>query len=267
MRGVMRRLLSRWYHLVMGVAVGRYYCPVCQRRVFRFMPIDPGIVTGGKSVSRRKGSSVNEFLHAEQYSCPHCRASDRSRLYAVYVRDYLAQHAGNNAVFLDIAPVGSLSKYFKRIVPQHRGWSYVSLDLNIPTADIQADISAMPAVESDSVDFFICSHVLEHVPDDKAAMRELYRILRPSGAGIAMVPINLGVHQTDEDPSVTDPEERIRRFGQHDHVRRYAKTDFIARLEQAGFRVCLLGMEHFGNDLYRRLGLKSNSLLYIVHKD
>ena len=87
----------------------------------------------------------------------------------------------------------------------------------------------------ESIDLTLCSHVLEHVPDDRTAMSELLRVLRPGGHALVMVPLTRA--PTDEDPTITDPEERRRRFGQADHVRRYNAQDVGARLVDAGFRV------------------------------
>jgi ubiquinone/menaquinone biosynthesis C-methylase UbiE len=86
----------------------------------------------------------------------------------------------------------------------------------------------------DSFDIVYCSHVLEHVDDDRRAMRELCRVLRPDGWAILMVPIT--TDRTVEDPSISDPQERLRLFGQKDHVRRYG-PDFVDRLREAGFAV------------------------------
>ena len=61
-------------------------------------------------------------------------------------------------------------------------------------------------------DAIICNHVLEHVPDDRAAMLELRRILRPGGTAILMVPFHPD-RETFEDPSVVDPEQRTELFG------------------------------------------------------
>ncbi len=51
-----------------------------------------------------------------------------------------------------------------------------------------------------------------------------------------MVPIHEGRPATDEDPTVTDPAERERRFGQVDHVR-LSGADYHARCTKAGFRM------------------------------
>ena len=54
---------------------------------------------------------------------------------------------------------------------------------------------------------------------------------------MALAPFALDGLGTDEDLSVTDPEERLERFCQHDHVRLYDRDDFAARLERTGFKV------------------------------
>ena len=84
-------------------------------------------------------------------------------------------------------------------------------------------------------DAVICNHVLEHVPDDRAAMRELRRILRPGGIAVLMVPFRPD-RQTYEDPTIVDPEQRTAVFGQFDHVRLYG-SDYLDRLREAGFEV------------------------------
>jgi SAM-dependent methyltransferase len=102
----------------------------------------------------------------------------------------------------------------------------------------QTDLTAAPFA-TDSFDLVICSHVLEHVPDDAAAFREIARILRPGGRALLLVPFALDGKGTDEDPGLADPEERNRRFGQWDHVRLYDHGDFLDRMRQAGLEASL----------------------------
>jgi SAM-dependent methyltransferase len=110
---------------------------------------------------------------------------------------------------------------------------YVAADRDDPRADVHMDITRIPYPEA-SFDVICCSHVLEHIPQDRTAMRELCRVLKPDGWTILLVPIK--GERTLEDPRVTDPAERERLFGQFDHVRVYG-LDFQDRLEQAGFSV------------------------------
>lgn len=113
--------------------------------------------------------------------------------------------------------------------------SYVTADLLQPDVDLQLDITHLD-LEDAAFDAVLCSHVLEHVEDDAAAMRELWRITAPGGWCLVMVPLDLGRTHTLEDATITSQQERIRTFWQHDHVRLYA-ADIGDRLGAAGFAV------------------------------
>jgi SAM-dependent methyltransferase len=169
---------------------------------------------------------------------------------------------------IDFAPTATLSGFIKELIAESPlKFSYRTADLFLEGVDDRVDITDMPLYHDDSVDFFVCSHMLEHVGDDRKAMRELYRILKPGGQGILVVPIVLTLKEIDEDPSVTDPAERWRRFGQDDHVRLYSKEGFLQRVAEAGFKVSELGQDHFGRETFRRYGIGERSILYIVSKD
>lgn len=112
---------------------------------------------------------------------------------------------------------------------------YTTTDLLSPLADVKADICDLP-FENNSYDFILCNHVLEHIPDDEIAMKELYRVLKPGGMAILQIPLENDRAVTFEDDSITDKEERARIFGQYDHVRVYG-MDYFKRLESIGFQV------------------------------
>lgn len=144
---------------------------------------------------------------------------------------YLERRIGLDNVgrVLHIAPEPGIARRLKR----HPGVSYVSVDVVPGRAMLAADVTSLPFDET-SFDLVICSHVLEHIPDDMAAMRELRRVLVPGGVLLAQGPVDPGRAVTFEDPSVTKPEERERMFFQDDHVRIYGR-DFADRLRAAGF--------------------------------
>jgi SAM-dependent methyltransferase len=100
---------------------------------------------------------------------------------------------------------------------------------------VHFDITDIPYDEG-WFDAVICSHVLEHIPDDAAAMSELHRVLRPGGWAVFLVPIDLDSPTTLEDPSVVTPEQRLEAYWATDHVRLYGR-DFTDRLRAAGFDV------------------------------
>ncbi len=112
---------------------------------------------------------------------------------------------------------------------------YVTADLDQPGVDLHLDLTAADLPDA-SFDGVICSHVLEHIPDDRAAMRELRRITAPGGWCLVMVPLDVDRRKTYEDSSITTPEDRHRAFWRPDHVRLYA-PDIEHRLRAAGFAV------------------------------
>ena len=237
-------------------------CSVCERSFPNFMPIPAPYVSHQHELGVPYSLEDFETLNVGQYICPHCEALDRDRLSALFVRDHLPPRRGGLLRVLDIAPGKALSR-FLRALPDV---DYRSGDLDPALADEQVDITDMRQFEDVSFDLIVCSHVLEHVPDDARAMRELHRVLAPGGRAILMVPILTTATRTDEDPGVTDADQRWRRFGQDDHVRMYCKRDFTERLAASGWNVAELGVETFGAETFRRHGITQRSVLYVGSK-
>ena len=131
---------------------------------------------------------------------------------------------------LHIAPEVCLMKRLR-----HRAADYTTADLESPLAELHFDVLRIPLPDA-SYDVLICNHLLEHVADDRRALGEFYRILRPGGWGILLSPVDRSRAATFEDDSITDPEERTRIFGQYDHRRIYGR-DYGGRLREAGFEV------------------------------
>ena len=203
-----------------------------------------------------------ETFNMANYGCSNCGANDKDRFYALFMNRFLQENPTAKINLLDIAPSPQLTTFLKNKAQIN----YRSMDLYMEGVDDKADITDMNIYKEEQFDFFICSHVLEHIPDDIKAMKELYRVLKPGGKGIAMVPINSGVTQTMEDPNGTDIAFRWKYFGQDDHVRIYAKHDFIARLQSVGFKVDLLGEDYFTPATFEKAAIYPTSVLYIVSK-
>ena len=132
---------------------------------------------------------------------------------------------------LHFAPEQSFYKRFRKL----DNLDYTTTDLNSPLADVKADICDLP-FEDNQYDVILCNHVLEHIPDDTQAMKELYRVLKPGGMAILQIPQDLNREYTFEDNSITDKKERAQIFGQYDHVRVYGK-DYFDKLRKIGFEV------------------------------
>lgn len=187
------------------------FCPVC-----------------GASVKGFRSFGVPPRKEAQ---CPVCYSLERHRLIWRYFRERTDLFDGKPKRLLHIAPEPQLGRLLRRLP----GVDYVSADLAARKAMVCADVTNLP-FRANEFDVIYCSHVLEHVPDDRKAMSEFCRVLRPNGWAILQVPLR--GQTTFEDPSITSPEDRLRWFGQEDHVRIYG-ADYKERLEGAGFQVTI----------------------------
>jgi SAM-dependent methyltransferase len=162
--------------------------------------------------------------------CPRCGAQARHRALWLYLQERTNLLREELSV-LHFAPERALA----RALGSRPNLRYVTADLEAPDAMEHFDITDIPHPDG-SFDVILCIHVLEHVEDDRRALRELRRVLAPGGWAIVLVPLDLDRAETYEDPSISTPEERERAYWQQDHLRLYGR-DFSQRLEQAGFRV------------------------------
>lgn len=203
------------YHILEGIKHrgNNITCPCCGRtfRALRPIPYQSG-------------------------SCWVCFSYPRTRSYKLLLDNYLKDK--NKVQFLHIAPETTLNKWLS----SDSRVDYTPCDKRMAGYDYpqnvrDADITALP-FDEDSFDFLLCSHVLEHVKQDRIAMGELYRVLKPGGEGIVQVPIDNDLTITDEELESENltPQQREKRFGQFDHVKTYAR-DFLDRLRAAGFAV------------------------------
>ena len=132
---------------------------------------------------------------------------------------------------LHFAPEQEFYKRFKK----QTNIEYTTTDLLSPLADVKADICNLP-FEDNAYDIIFCNHVLEHIPDDTKAMKELFRVLKPGGMGIFQIPQDLYRASTFTDDTIVDQKERAKIFGQYDHVRVYGR-DYFDKLRSIGFKV------------------------------
>jgi SAM-dependent methyltransferase len=87
---------------------------------------------------------------------------------------------------------------------------------------LRADATSLP-LPAQSVDAVVSANLLEHVPDDAAALREMHRLLRPGGLAVLVVP---------HGPALFDY------YDAHlGHERRYARGELADKAVSAGFEV------------------------------
>jgi len=200
-----------------------------------FRPLIKLYFKGNQFTDPIDGSSYRKFLPygyqnlRQNALCPGTLSLERHRLLWLYL-DRKTSFLTDSIRVLHVAPEQVFYKEFKSF--SH--WNYTTTDLHSPLADVKADICALP-FEDNSYDLILCNHVLEHIPNDLKAMKELYRVLKPRGTAILQVPLEEDRENTFEDDSITDQQERTRIFGQYDHVRVYGH-DYYNRLQKAGFK-------------------------------
>jgi SAM-dependent methyltransferase len=178
-------------------------CPFCGWRGYRFEPFG------------------NRALRRGDACCPNCGSLERHRVARLLLQDRLC---GRQKV-LHWAPESLMIPW---LVSLSR--DYLNADLHHP-AMRRLDLTDTGLPDA-SFTLVWCSHVLEHIPDDRAALNEAFRILAPGGQLVLQVPI--GGEATLEDPRVTTDDARLERFLQEDHVRLYGR-DIATRIEAAGF--------------------------------
>lgn len=162
---------------------------------------------------------------------PSTLSLERHRLLWLYLQRRTVFFGQEKLSVLHVAPEQAFYRRFRK----QPNLQYVTTDLFSPLADIKADICQLPLPDN-SFDVVFCNHVLEHIPDDKKAMQEIFRVLKKGGWAVLQVPQDWQRNQTFSDPSITDPKERTRIFGQYDHVRIYGR-DYFQILESQGFEV------------------------------
>ncbi len=215
-------------------------CPVCGGNFRHFIKLD-------------KQDPESDLL------CPRCGSAQRQRLLWLFLENEVGITSEELSI-IHFSPRSCLVTKLKSL----KNIKYITSDFEDTMADRNYDITDIDE-KDDNFDMVICYHVLEHVTDDRKAMRELFRILKPNGYAILQVPWE--GRETFEDSNIVLPEERKKAFGQENHVRAYGLHDFVNRLKDAGFTVELnryaekLGM----NDIEKYV-LRKDEIIFVCHK-
>ncbi len=217
-----------------------YYCPICEKGFKRFLPAGENIFGNSK--------------------CPGCSSLERQRLLWLYLTSKL-KIQDQKIKLLNVAPDFAIQSKLKSL----SNIDYISIDLESNLAMQKQDLTNL-SFSDNYFDAILCYHVLEHIVDDRKAMSELFRVLKPGGWAILQTPIEKDREKTFEDFSILLPQERKKIFGQEDHVRIYGQ-DYFKRLEQSGFIVI---KDDFINNLNRtekeRLVLDKNEIIFFCTK-
>lgn len=237
------RYIKRKILIVVSVFRGRkgYECPLCGKSPKYFVPY-----------------GTNELrLNAE---CPFCRASENDRLEMLWYKKHLDAHD-----ILHFAPEQSQYKYFKSISIE-KSINYLTVDIDISAFGVmqKEDICCL-SFDDNSFDLIVCNQVLEHIKDDRKAISELARVLKPDGIAVITVPIDLK-HVTLEEDWINTDALRIKYYGEAEHERMNG-LDFEEKLFESG----LSGEKIFAKDFLdeveiKRAGLEKTGFFFLCRK-
>lgn len=214
----------------------RVHCNICDQRFRKFILIENG----------------RDLL------CPSCGSIPRYRFLFMLLQEKYQLESLNRKV-LHFSPSYSL----KNRLRSYSNLDYTTTDFISDQEDKRYDITAIEANDS-SYDLVICLHVLEHIPDDRKAMSELYRIIKPEGLVFIQTPFKSG--EIYEDPSVQTEEERLKHFGQEDHVRIYSVAGLKERLNNAGFKIEQKDASAYPKNILAENGILEDDLILVCKK-
>ena len=207
---------------------GGFECNFCGASYRRFVPEYP---TADIEQAINSNKVIAGF--GENVFFPNCLSKNRERLIKD-VLDYYIDFAGKS--ILHFSPEKKLYQYV------HSKARVTTIDLEpgfyktIDPTIAQGDATQLHFPD-EQFDIIIANHILEHIPDDEKAMKEIFRVLKRNGVAILQAPWSTNLPTTIEDRSIADPLQQAILFGQKDHVRIYTLPDYTSRLRRAGFTV------------------------------
>lgn len=216
-------------------------CPVCGKHYSKFLPY-------GRTKSRPNAL------------CPNCLALERHRLMWLFLKEKTDFFHKQYKV-LHIAPEYCFLKRFDKL----ENIDYITADIESPWAKVKMDVRDIP-FEDNMFDIIFCNHLLEHIEEEDKALSELYRVMKQGGWGIMQVPINYNREVTYTDPEAKTEKQRLKVYGQNDHVREYGK-DYPQRLSKGGFTVSPNDyVKKLSPELAKRYALPMEEMVYYVSK-
>ena len=222
----------------------KYYCPFCDKYEY----------------FEDFGNPIRKYIR-----CPYCKSLERHRfLYYVY-QQYILGNLTDKISVLHTAPEKSLYNLFinnDRI-------NYVSIDLDPSRYPYAKNILKMNVLDlqfdDNKFDFIISNHVVEHIEDEELFFKELTRVLKPEGKIIFTAPYDNNLEKTFEDSSIVTPEDRLKYYGQEDHVRLYGR-DIYERFKRYG-NVQVISLDFISEELSKRMNISPLNTAVIISKN
>ncbi len=236
LQGTYRRGLRSLQRLINSIKFFRYkgkgfLCNICGRSYKKFVSDYP-------SSENRKAIDTNNVIagYGENIICPNCMSTARERLVMIMLNEHFDLKGKKVLHLSPEKPIYNFLKLKCEVITADLNPGYYSY---INSATRAADLMKLP-FENEAFDLVIGNHILEHIPDDTRAMKEIFRVLKVGGRAILQVPYSENLASTIEEPLIDDPPRQSLLFGQKDHVRIYQFNDYVQRLRSAGFTVNIL---------------------------
>lgn len=232
-----------------------FTCNICNHSYSRFASHHP-------KADIRDAIYNNHVIagYGENRICPNCMSTSRERLVIAILQERL-----------EVA-----QKSILHFSPEKKVFHYLKDKARVTTVDIMpgfykhidsgvryADATHLEYA-NEHFDMVIANHIMEHIPRDLKAMREILRVLKKEGLAILQVPYSETILTTIEERFINDPEKQKQLFGQKDHVRIYSLQDYIFRLTKTGFRVEVITpaqLEHL-----RKFAIQPEESFFLCYK-
>lgn len=259
LKNTLRNIRSKIRHYLIKLEYAQYKgsgltCNACRVSYKQFAPHYPH---GANKAALEENQVIAGY--GENVFCPNCMTRSRDRL----IIGMLEQIDLANKKVLHLSPEKQIFQHIQKKTSVVTADLFPSKYRHIDAAVMCADITRLP-FDDQSFDLVVANHILEHIPDDKKAMKELFRVLKKNSQAILQVPYSVSIAKTLEDPLIDDPDLQSKLFGQKDHVRIYQLDEYLRRLKDVGFDVEISSYESMSS-LYK-YGIQPGESFFVLKK-
>ena len=232
----------------------KFTCPICNYQASSFLAYG----TDNEAIKKYK---IIPMGYRKNVLCPKCYSKDRERLIYLFIKTLLNNKLLNyNSKIIHFAPEIAIEKNFFR----KNFNNYLTADIASDKVDFNLDLQNFNFTQS-NFDLVICNHVLEHIEDDVKALENIFNLLKPGGFAILQVPFSNLIIKDFSLANLNSKKDRLKYYGQEDHVRIYSKNGFVNKIKNTGFDLKIYKSSEF-YDKKNNLGLVENEEIFFATK-
>lgn len=211
-----------------------FHCPICEYEASKF------ISYGIDNEITKKYNIIGMGLR-ENAICPNCYSKDRERLVYLFLIELIKKQIINySSKVIHFSPEQSLKKNFF----EKNFSNYLTADITSKKVDLNLDLQNFEYKEK-NFDLVICNHVLEHIDNDIVAIQNIFSILKEGGIAILQVPFSRMIKRDFKIKNVNSNKDRLKNYGQEDHVRIYSEKEYMEKLKKVGFKLVIEDMKNY----------------------